>query len=143
MCVFLSVRYPCTVVAPQRWRPCPSSGNGSNCAQRSPGLLRMSCRSTSLIRKRLPLGPLRKPMLKVLRSSRRQGRFLMSEVPLYGRKSEPTRHLRDRPQVTLALLSISGVTRVVTPTTLLLFSPEAGPSRYGPHTHRPTGVPRL
>ena len=39
-------------------------------------------RGTSLITKRTPLGPNRRPMLRVLGWSCGGGRFLMSEVPL-------------------------------------------------------------
>ena len=39
-------------------------------------------RGTSLIRKRTPLGPYRRPMPKVLGGSQGGGRFLMGEVPL-------------------------------------------------------------
>ena len=38
---------------------------------------------TSLTRKRTPLGPYRRSMPKVVGGSRGEGRFLMSEVPLY------------------------------------------------------------
>ena len=44
-------------------------------------------RGTSVIRKRTPLGPYRKPMPRVLGGSYRSGCFLMGEVLLY------TRHL--------------------------------------------------
>ena len=40
-------------------------------------------RGTSLIRKRLPLGPYRRPTPRVLWGSQGGGRFLMGEVPLY------------------------------------------------------------
>jgi len=40
-------------------------------------------RGTSLIRKRTPLGPYRRPMPRVLGGSWGGGRFLMGEVPLY------------------------------------------------------------
>ena len=43
----------------------------------------MLYRGTSLIRERAPLGPYRRPMLKVLGGSKVGGRFLMGEVPLY------------------------------------------------------------
>jgi hypothetical protein len=48
-------------------------------------------RGTSLIRKRIPLGPYRRPMPRVLGGSLGGGRFLMSEVPLYlaHKKSPP------------------------------------------------------
>ena len=39
-------------------------------------------RGTSLIRKRTPLGPYRRPMPRVLGGSYGRGRFLMDEVPL-------------------------------------------------------------
>ena len=39
-------------------------------------------RGTSLIRKRTPLGPCRRPMPRVVGGSQGGGRFLMSEVPL-------------------------------------------------------------
>ena len=54
--------------------------------RRRHGLVRIECipyRGTSLIRKRTPLGPYRRPMLRVLGGSYRHGRFLMDEVPLY------------------------------------------------------------
>ena len=45
-----------------------------------------SCyRGTSLTRKRTPLGPYRRPMPRVLGGPQVGGRFLMGEVPLYGR----------------------------------------------------------
>jgi len=40
-------------------------------------------RGTSLIRKRTPLGPYRRPVPRVLGVSHGGGRFLMGEVPLY------------------------------------------------------------
>ena len=40
-------------------------------------------RWTSLIRKRLPLGPYSRPEPRALRRSKGGGRFLMGEVPLY------------------------------------------------------------
>ena len=40
-------------------------------------------RSTSPERKRIPLGPYRRPMPRVRRGSQGGGRFLMGEVPLY------------------------------------------------------------
>ena len=40
--------------------------------------------STSLTRKRTPLGPYRRPMSRVLGGGQGGGRFLMNEVPLYG-----------------------------------------------------------
>ena len=42
-----------------------------------------SCRDTSLIRNRVPLGPYSWPMLKALRWSQVGGQFFMSEIPLY------------------------------------------------------------
>ena len=44
--------------------------------------LYLGYRGTSLIRKRNPLGPYRRPMPRVLEGSWGGGRFLMSEVPL-------------------------------------------------------------
>ena len=43
-------------------------------------------RSTSLIRRRIPLGPYRRPMPRVLGRSWGGGHFLMGEVPLYTSK---------------------------------------------------------
>ena len=40
-------------------------------------------RGTSLVRKRTPLGPYRRPIPKVLGGSEGDGRFLMGEVTLY------------------------------------------------------------
>ena len=40
-------------------------------------------RGTSLMRKRIPLGPFRRPVPRVLCGSQGGGRFLMGEVPLY------------------------------------------------------------
>ena len=42
-----------------------------------------SYRDASLTRKRKPLGPYRKPMLRVLEGSQGGGRFLLGEVPLH------------------------------------------------------------
>jgi len=64
-------------------------------------------RGASLIRKRTPLGPFRRPMPRVLGGSWRGGRFLMSEVPLYTNYSNREVYTK--------------------------FSPEAGPFRDGPH----------
>ena len=44
-------------------------------------------RDTSLIRKRTPLGPYRRPMPRVLGGSQGGGCFLMGEVPLYVQRS--------------------------------------------------------
>ena len=44
---------------------------------------RQSYRGTSLIRKRLPLGPYSRPIPRALWWSMGGGLFLMSEVPLY------------------------------------------------------------
>ena len=43
----------------------------------------MAYRGASLIRKRTPLGPYRRPMPRVLGESLGAGRFLMGEVTLY------------------------------------------------------------
>ena len=43
----------------------------------------MAYRGTSLIRKRTPLGPYRRPMPRILGRSRGGGHFLMGEVSLY------------------------------------------------------------
>ena len=44
-------------------------------------------RATSLMRKRIPLGPYRKPVPRVIGGSQGVGRFLMGEVPLYHTRS--------------------------------------------------------
>ena len=44
-------------------------------------------RGTSLMRKRTPLGPYRRPMPGVLGGSYEGGRFFMGEVPLYYERS--------------------------------------------------------
>ena len=41
-------------------------------------------RGASLIKERLPAGPYREPMPRVLGGSQRGGRFLVGKVPLYG-----------------------------------------------------------
>ena len=51
-------------------------------------------RGTSLIRKRTPLGPYRRPIPRVLGGSKGGGRFLMSEPPLY-----PPRYPHSHPRV--------------------------------------------
>ena len=43
----------------------------------------MPIQGSSLLRKRPPLGPYRRPMPRVLGGFQGGGRFLMSEVPLY------------------------------------------------------------
>ena len=48
-----------------------------------PGFSFTAYRGTSLIRKRTPLGPYRRPTPRVLGGSQGGGRFLMGEVPLY------------------------------------------------------------
>ena len=50
------------------------------------GYLDFVYRGTSLIRNRTPLGPYRRPMLRVLGGSEGDGCFLMGEVPLYKRR---------------------------------------------------------
>ena len=53
-------------------------------------------RGTSLTRKRTPLGPYRRPMLRVLGGSERGGYFLIGVVPLYtGSKIRRTASIPD------------------------------------------------
>ena len=47
----------------------------------------LSYRGTSLARKCTPLGPYRRPMPRVLGGAQGGGRYLMNEVPLYGKIS--------------------------------------------------------
>ena len=54
-------------------------------------------RGTSLIRKRTLLGPYRRPMPRVLGESWWGGRFLMGEVPLYGRANCSTEQAKQSP----------------------------------------------
>ena len=70
-------------------------------------------RGTSLLRKRTPLGPYRKPIPRVLGGSWGGGRFLMDEVPLYWNATGYTIHhrvsrvlptfLRKKPRLSLRL----------------------------------------
>ena len=53
----------------------------------------MDNRSTSLVRKRTPLGPYRRLMPRVLGGLEGGGRFLMSEVPLHARAFRKARLL--------------------------------------------------
>ena len=56
---------------------------GSQLASRQRCALHAFYRGTSLIRKRPPLGPFRRPLPRVLGGSKGGGRFLMGEMPLY------------------------------------------------------------
>ena len=100
-CIFLYVRYPCTMqyqpLCILRARASATErdmrdvnregergrGGGGELLRRGVPECSRGYRDTLLIRKRTPLGPYRRPMPRVLKGSWGGGCFLMGEVPLY------------------------------------------------------------